>query len=159
MGLLPCFCPHFLISSLSLIIHIIFDYLISFQSHHFHQTVPYLTKIMKVLCWWNFASSRKENDWLKKCKKTMSSGISLLHALYSRPYLSKYTSSPQSGANSHVAGASMTAATAVIISRLGWSLVRPEIQLLKGNKSRGAETSPITSKLAKFQEKKKQCNY
>lgn len=66
-------------SSLSLIIHqIIVHYLTSFQSHLFHWTVPYLTKIMKVLCWWNFASLRKGNDWLKKCKKKMSSEVSLL---------------------------------------------------------------------------------
>ena len=44
------FVPLFTVS-LSLIIHInILNYLISFQSHHFHQTVPYPTKIMKVLC-------------------------------------------------------------------------------------------------------------
>jgi len=44
----------------------------------------------------------------------------------------------------------MTAAVEVIIiSRLGWPLTRPAAQLFKEN--RGAETSPVTSELAKFQ--------
>lgn len=62
-------------------------------------------------------------------------------AASTRPYLSKISSPAQSWSDSHATGVTwLYDGCQVIISRLGWPLTIPAVQVFKEN--RGAETSP-----------------